>query len=110
MLYRGSDHYGYVYIRTETYIRRRGGHLWWRAWDTGREVPAGFMVLTDGTFDDFIVGSEHLDHEVSDWDSGRFPYRGEASGWCGSTTTDPPGSAPTSSASTPASLPTRDLP
>jgi hypothetical protein len=78
MLYRGSDHYGYVYIRTETYIRRRGGHLWWRAWDTGREVPAGFMVLTDGTFDDFIVGSEHLHDEVSDWDSGRFPYRGEA--------------------------------
>ncbi|KRE63387.1 hypothetical protein [Nostocoides sp. Soil756] len=61
----------------ETYWEHISGHLWWRQWSEPYEVPHGYMVFSDGRFDDWLVGRVELDEELIDWAQNRLRYIGE---------------------------------
>jgi hypothetical protein len=75
-----------LFLRMETWWTQTSGHLWWRQWSEPYEVPHGYMMLVDGGFDDWLVGRDLLDDELSDWSQNKLRYVGEILDVNGSTT------------------------
>src|SRR3954447_16829491 len=64
-------------LRMETYWTQAGGHLWWRQWSQPYDVPHGYMMFADGGFDDWLVGRDALDEDLTDWSQNKLRYIGE---------------------------------
>jgi hypothetical protein len=73
----GGDPKARLYIRIETYWTQIGGHLWWRQWSEPYEVAHGYMILADGSFDDWVVRREELDEDLANWPRNKLSYFGE---------------------------------
>lgn len=75
-LFRADEEVGLVLVEVEPYAQQVGGHLWWRRWDTSRDVLWPW-TLVDGNFSDSLVPDEAADYELQSYDAGVFEYYGE---------------------------------
>jgi hypothetical protein len=66
-----------LFLRMETYWPQISGHLWWRRWSEPYESPHGYMVFTNGEFDDWVVYPNVLDEELVVWSQNKVSYAGE---------------------------------
>lgn len=66
-----------LFLRMEAHWTQTSGHLWWRQWSEPCELPHGYMVFTNGEFDDWIVSPDELDQDCADWSKNKLRYVGE---------------------------------